>query len=339
MAPRDQLPIEPLSENAWRRIEEATFQRLARGAHHQDARPVAESRRRAALIIAYAGIPLTAAAVLLLWWRQTAEPVGPRDLRLVAREQATESTIGDVFIHLEPHSALVVAEREGASSLVVLERGAAQFSVAPRERRPAFVVLAGNVRIEVVGTRFRVERQGDSACVETYEGVVRVLAAGSISFVGARERWPNVQRLTQVPNRASTEQVPTASTSADAVKPIHTPVSPSRTVQRAPQSTQATPNEKRRLLFEQAAVLEASDPQRALEIYQSLTTERGDWAANALYAMGRLEEERGNRVRALRLLQRYIEQYPYGANTADARLLIARMISRSVPQAGREGQP
>jgi tetratricopeptide (TPR) repeat protein len=142
-----------------------------------------------------------------------------------------------------------------------------------------------------------------------------------------------------VPNRASTEQVPTASTSADAVKPIHTPVSPSRTVQRAPQSTQATPNEKRRLLFEQAAVLEASDPQRALEIYQSLTTERGDWAANALYAMGRLEEERGNRVRALRLLQRYIEQYPYGANTADARLLIARMISRSVPQAGREGQP
>jgi TolA-binding protein len=61
-----------------------------------------------------------------------------------------------------------------------------------------------------------------------------------------------------------------------------------------------------------------------LRIYRGLAAEQGAWAANALYAMGRLEMDRGHVRTARQLLQRYIDQHPNGANAADARALIAR---------------
>jgi hypothetical protein len=330
MTVRKELPVEPLSETAWRRIEVATFQELAR---RDNLRRVQEAsarpRRRFVGMAAFAGVPLAAAAAsLLLWWAQTPERGEPRDLRLTAREQATDTMVGDVYIHLEPRSALVVADHQGSSSLVLIEQGAAVFSVTPRVNRPAFVVRAGSVRVEVVGTRFRVERQGDTARVDTYQGVVRVLSAGISRSVSAGQTWPQAELPAQVADRAP-EQTPVAETSDRTARPERPSATPPRISSRPPQDEPRDPNEIRRFLFDQASVLEASDPERALDIYQRLSTEPGDWAANALYAMGRLELERGHDANAQRLLQSYLDRYPQGANASDARSLVTRIEERS----------
>ena len=98
--------------------------------------------------------------------------------RFVAEHEPSDTMLGDVSIHLDPATTLLVVENAAHSSLCVLKRGTARFSVPHRGERPAFVVQGGDVRVEVVGTQFRVERSGGSSRVDAYEGTVRVTARG-----------------------------------------------------------------------------------------------------------------------------------------------------------------
>ena len=188
MTLRNEPAVEPLSEAAWQRIEASIFEERARpDAAGARARPVAAARRR---IFAVAILPLAAAAAVLFSKWPTAHQGEAATFRLVAREHATETRLGDVSVQLEPRSVLVGAAHASAHTQLAIESGAALFSVAPRGQGPAFVVRAGDVRVEVVGTRFRVERVGESARVAAYEGVVRVVAAGTSSLLHAGETWP-----------------------------------------------------------------------------------------------------------------------------------------------------
>lgn len=81
---------------------------------------------------------------------------------------------------------------------VKLEEGEAWFQVAHDKARP-FVVAAGDVRVQAVGTAFSVRRRDDGVDVLVTEGVVEAwvvgresrrtrIAAGSMSFVADRSR-------------------------------------------------------------------------------------------------------------------------------------------------------
>lgn len=61
---------------------------------------------------------------------------------------------------------------------VSLEQGEAWFQVAKNKQRP-FVVSAGPVRVEAVGTAFSVRRRSDGADVMVTEGTVRVWVVGA----------------------------------------------------------------------------------------------------------------------------------------------------------------
>ncbi|WP_115552541.1 FecR family protein [Xanthomonas arboricola] len=61
---------------------------------------------------------------------------------------------------------------------ISLEQGEAWFRVAKNKQRP-FVVSAGPVRVEAVGTAFSVRRHSDGADVMVTEGVVRVWVVGA----------------------------------------------------------------------------------------------------------------------------------------------------------------
>jgi TolA-binding protein len=87
-----------------------------------------------------------------------------------------------------------------------------------------------------------------------------------------------------------------------------------------------------RARFEQAARLEVSDPERALEGYRGLAAGTGAWAETALYAEGRLLLERGDRAHAVPLLRGYLRNYPRGANAADVRSLLASLAEPSDPE-------
>jgi hypothetical protein len=80
-----------------------------------------------------------------------------------------------------------------------------------------------------------------------------------------------------------------------------------------------------RQVYEAAARREVSDPEGAMATYRTLAAGGGPWAANALFASGRLSAERGRRADAKRLLGEYLTRYPRGPNAEDARRLLDGM--------------
>jgi hypothetical protein len=86
-----------------------------------------------------------------------------------------------------------------------------------------------------------------------------------------------------------------------------------------------TPPLSPQAVFEQATLLERTDPERASKLYGTLDSSGDSWAQNALYARGRLEATRGNRVEARRLLELYLGRFPNGGNAEDARAVMKRL--------------
>ncbi len=86
-----------------------------------------------------------------------------------------------------------------------------------------------------------------------------------------------------------------------------------------------TPGPTAQGMYEAAAQLEAQNPDGALTTYKKIAGGGGPWAANALFAAGRLQAHRGRNGDAARLLDEYLARFPNGANAADARELLAKV--------------
>jgi hypothetical protein len=330
MNQKDLPPIEPLSSEAWARIEQGVFVQLERD-------QLATAPARGARVILFASLAgaFAAAAMLALWLRSGAETAAPThavatatsaeaaplasavtasapvgepapsvahldDARRVedgARVQTTDFAqqlrIGDSEVVLAARSELGVQGSDERGWLLELVRGRIDVHVAPRLTRPQFVTRAGQVEVSVVGTRFSVEYDdAQSSRVSVEEGKVQVSERGRSVLLVAGDSWSGF------------EQRPAARVKSAAAKRAEA--------------------ERARVAFERAARLEAAEPAKALRIYAAISARPGPWAANALYAAGRLELERGNAERSRTLLQRYLKRYPKGANVSDAQVLLAR---------------
>jgi hypothetical protein len=77
--------------------------------------------------------------------------------------------------------------------------------------------------------------------------------------------------------------------------------------------------------YEAAARLEKTRPDDAAALYRGLVAGNTAWTSSALYALARLEADRGRRDSAQRLLEDYLARYPRGLNADDARALLQRM--------------
>jgi hypothetical protein len=62
-----------------------------------------------------------------------------------------------------------------------------------------------------------------------------------------------------------------------------------------------------------------------MALYEQLAERSGPWAANALFAQGRLASDLGHVVEARHLLEVYVMRYPLGRNADDARTLLDRL--------------
>jgi hypothetical protein len=325
----DHHPIEPLPERSWDRIKEGVFAELDSIEAGESVVPPRRRRRRwPPVAVAVVAASAAAAATLLFVMpdgsdRALLDRTSLDSTRVVTAETATETSIGDISVHAEPHTALVVVKNDVGGLVVVLEQGAAVFGVPPRHGRPTFLVQGGSVRVEVIGTRFRVERVGASAHVETYEGTVRVLADGRTTLVEAGDRWPANAMAGRPGLRepAVSEPADSQVSSSEANPEPHDLAHEERANRR---DREGTSHDLRRE-FERAASLEATDPAEAVRIYQHLASGGGSWGANALFATGRLQLERGDIATAERRLRHYLDRYPHGANAADARALLDRI--------------
>jgi hypothetical protein len=320
-------PIEGLSDIAWQRVEKNLFAAL-------DCEPAgtpAPRRTRTAWMFAAAGFAAAAAALLLWVLVPTRAPTTPRSdaptttaSRVVTQDSPSEVIYGEAAILVDPSSALSMQGDAEHGVVITLERGAATFSVAPRLHRPAFTVQAGDATVRVVGTRFTVARDGDSARISVIEGHVEVLAHGQRIQLLAGESYDSSGAPAQVvqrEDRHSSVESPDGllregQSSAGAVT-----ADPEPSGSGTPRPRQRSSSLSSREQYEAAASLEATDQAAALAAYQKLAKGTDKWAANALFAAGRLAAELG-RADAAELLDQYVARYPKGANAADARTLL-----------------
>ena len=86
----------------------------------------------------------------------------------------------------------------------------------------------------------------------------------------------------------------------------------------------AAATDRDRTEYERLARLESRDAAAAIAGYLALSRGNGPWAANALYAAGRLAADQRD-PRAATFLSIYLRRFPNGANSVDARDLLARL--------------
>jgi len=314
MSDRRLLDVPPLSDLGRQRIRQAVFDRLDREVLVQPAAP--QPARRRTILLAAVGVA-AAAAVALLLIRDGANdrPVArvPSPSRITTGESPSQVAVGDARITAGPHAALMVTEAGDAGVQVLIERGRIEFAVAPRGERPPFVVLAADVRVEVIGTVFTVARDGDDVTVAVAKGIVRVTRGGEEAHVAAGQSWPApVEPAVEPPEEAELTFEPEPAKAARAKRKSH---------EQPPVSTEPAPPTSRER-YEAAVAAEKTRPEEALATYRALAAEGGEWADNALFAEARLELDLGRKDAARRSLSAYLRRYPRGANAGLARALL-----------------
>jgi len=310
MKPKIEVEVEPLSEARWARIEDRVLADAARSPASPEA-PARSPRVPAKTLLAALGGFVVACALALGVVRLAAGPrEAPPALHIATGESGSRAPVGSSEIEVGPRSEVVATGDDARGVVVVLERGSVTCEVSPRDGRPPFVVQAGEVRVRVIGTRFRVVRAANDVRVEVERGRVEVDARGRTISLRDGESWPEAAP----PPPPPTAEPPPPSVTASAPRPPE----PRATAAHADPSGD-------RAAYEGAARSEVSDPAGAMSAYRRLAAGGGPWAAPSLFAAGRLAVERGDRGTGRDLLREYLRRYPTGANAGDARVLLSRV--------------
>src|SRR6185369_14808847 len=334
-----ELEFEPLSEPRWHKIEQRVFARLDAGElpSTRDSNPPAPVWTRRASVWAL-GLAASLLLVVLALSRAN-HSAAPSVSRISTGVTASHVALPGVVLDVSPQSAVVVSGSAEESALIVLDRGEVTCDVAHRRPGAPLFVQAGEVSVEVVGTRFTVTRQEEVASVRVQEGVVRVKFRGRSSSVKAGEAWPPA--LTAAASSApSVAEVPQPSEPPEALGSADSSVATLRPRDPAPRPRLARETKQTKEVkegteakeenstpkaspagvqhqFEMATRIEAKEPAEAIRLYEAIENSSSGWAANALFAHGRLEAARGNRVAARRILTQYLLRFPAGANAPD----------------------
>lgn len=330
------VPVEALSEQRWARLERSLFARHQSELLAANTEPTLTSQRRLPLyaLLAGAALALVLAIVLVRGAFQGSETPLQSPSRIATGSVASHLALAGLSLDVRPESAVVVGAETSQGLLIVVDRGGIACEVAPRAAGAPLIVQAGAARVRVVGTRFTVSRNGESARVEVEHGVVEVSESGRTWRVGAGQTWfAPVTALPAVP----TPELPLPTPEASAPPVSGNRGSSSRARSAAPYVRPDTAATRQgdnhpppvtppsQATFEDAARLEAREPGRAAALYQSLEGGHDFWAQNALYAHGRLEAARGNAAMGRRLLTQYLAAFPRGTNADDARAVVGRL--------------
>jgi hypothetical protein len=289
----------PAADSSRHRVEPRMFDRLDAIRSAERAKDVAPDRsaRRWPWIAGAAALTAAAtiAIVLTAPGRESPRPSAP-SLVVTPAGGSSRFTIDDAVIDAGSDTSVAVQSGEYGAVTLVLARGTIDCEVAPRNGRP-FHVVAGDVDIEVVGTRFAVTR-GASVRVDVTHGRVHVRAPNGEWMVGAGERWPSAPPPT-----------PTAT--------IDPPVAPPPAVAPPPETREApkpTPHDQ----FLAAQAREAHDWGGAAKAYRAVASGDDRWAALALYSLAELDAAHDRANAALAAAEEYRRRFPRGASAEDA---------------------
>ena len=225
----------------------------------------------------------------------------------------SQFTVGDAVIVATSDTSIDVKRAEDGGITLVVARGAVDCDVAPRKNRPPFHVIAGDVFVEVVGTRFTVART-PSPRVDVVRGKVRVRAPGGTWLLSAGESWTPPgsasasETVAAVPQLASiappvlVAPPPATQVVPPVVPPIVLPVA----------SAQPDPH----ALYQTAQRFEATDPGRAAKAYRTVANTNEAWSAPALYGLAELDAKT-DPVKALADCNEYLRRFATSAQLED----------------------
>ncbi|MDB4956930.1 MAG: hypothetical protein JWO36_4499, partial [Myxococcales bacterium] len=298
MTDRDRIVVEvPASDSRRERIERHVFEQLAamRSADRADA--VLSDSRRPRWWIPLAGLAVVGAiAVMLVALRMDRRTQLAQSSSYVVTPVggASRFTVGDAVIDAGSDTSVEVKQEASGVVTLVLARGSVDCDVTPRPGRPPFFVKAGDITVEVVGTRFTVARGNAGVRVDVSRGKVRVASTDGERFVTAGDTWTNA--ITGVAPSEPQRQPATGDAAPD--EPIATrPTEPAR-------STYDT--------FQAAQRLEARDRDSAARGYRKAATGSDQWAALALYSLAQLDAARGHTKTALAGIEEYQRRFGKG---------------------------
>jgi hypothetical protein len=223
----------PVSDARRERVERRVFEQLAavRVLERTDAViPIEKPSRLRWLVPAGALAAAAAAAIVFFATRSgdpgtvVAQPSAPSRV-VTPVGGSSRFTVGeDAVIDAGSDTSVEVQNVPGGGITLVLARGSVDCDVAPRAGRAPFRVVAGDVQVEVVGTRFTVAKTPASR-VDVTRGKVKVTAPGGTWLVAAGESWPAAQTAAAEAPKAE-ELIEVETLPAPVKKPATKPADP-----------------------------------------------------------------------------------------------------------------
>jgi len=281
----------PVSDTRRDRVERQLFAQLQAVRLNDRADAVIPPPRRNRRAIGLAFAACAAAAALYFTTRdgdhRGGGPVASPSRVVTPVGGSSQVSVPGARLDAKSDTNFVWQEGTDGSITITLERGAVDCDVDPRKGKAPFRVIAGDVKVTVVGTRFTVTRTPNPR-VDVAHGTVKVEAPGGVWLVEAGQRWPAAQTASVEP---AAEEPPAAE---------EIEMDPVQVHRRAPaakkpaQVTTATPGpaaEQRELeerSYRVALGLEKTDPHAAAELYRAIVTSGKSNAATALYALAEL---------------------------------------------------
>jgi hypothetical protein len=328
---KNRIIIDPPTSDARReRVERKLFEQLAavRVVERAEAVIPPARQRRLPLALAFAGVAAAAVIAIVLATRNEPAPATaqlPSPSRIVTPVGGTSQfTVPGALIDARSDTSVEVQHGPDGAITLVLARGAVECDVEPRHGRPPFRVLAGEVTVEVVGTRFTVTKT-PSPRVDVARGTVRVTAPGGTWLVEAGEAWPTLPTQTAALPAPAPEAAPDVTeaptTAPDPApvrkKPATVPQPAAPTVAKAVEPTKEE-RDLARETYRIANKLEHSDPQKAAQLYRSIATNGKGMEAVALVSLAEVELRLKAPAEALAALDELTRRFPNAANTEDA---------------------
>ena len=346
----DRIPVEPLSEARWERIERRVLDARERAVEEVSLRPRGFVRRFAPAILGAAALGVAVLFLGPVIWhsgapgKDVAGARAPVPARIVTPPGgASRVEIGDAVVEIGGETTVSVkVALDGAVELDLL-RGVVDCDVAPRPGRPSFSVVASDVTVEVVGTRFTVER-GDEVRVTVARGRVSVTSDAGNRMVAAGESWSARGLVAAavpeaLPAPATGEERATGDGSAPEVDRGRTEPgsSPAAGAKAAAGNTSppgagtakepAIPDssDAMRTAYEAANELDATNPEEAARRYRAIAKGRGVYAAKALYSLAYLEHRAEHYQSAIKLTLEHERRFGISGANADPALSVRIM--------------
>jgi transmembrane sensor len=332
-----EIDFDPVSTDSRRdKSERAVLARLAaiQALGESDA-VIAPPAPRWRWAVGFGAVALAAALILFLVIRRVEhvnQVAEAPSLIVTPVGGSSRFTVADAVIDAGGDTSVEVKREAGGATALLLSRGSVDCDVAPKPGRAPFRVHAGDVTVEVVGTRFSVTRHGASVRVDVTRGKVRVKSQTEERLLEAGASW--TPGLTAATDRPASEQAASARAAHEGVVAADPPVTEADPIETpaddATEPAPSAPRQSSRAEFAAAQRLEAKHPTEAARAYRTIANGKDVWAALALYSLAEVDAT-GDAAAALRDLDELGRRFPRGANAEDAawlRVTVLRKLGR-----------